>query len=52
MKAFRVLSNRTLEALAQARPRSNHALLEVPGIGPQKLEAYGSALLQVIRQLA
>jgi len=52
VKAFRVLSNRTLEALAQARPRSNHALLEVPGIGPQKLEAYGSALLQVIRQQA
>ena len=43
--AFVVLHDRTLAALAAARPSTLDALSEVPGIGPAKLEAYGKDLL-------
>jgi ATP-dependent DNA helicase RecQ len=43
--AFVVLHDRTLVALAAARPSTLDALAEVPGIGPAKLEAYGKDLL-------
>jgi ATP-dependent DNA helicase RecQ len=47
--AFVVFSDATLAELAQARPRSEEALLEVKGIGPRKLEAYGAELLAILR---
>ncbi|HET9554437.1 MAG TPA: ATP-dependent DNA helicase RecQ [Anaeromyxobacteraceae bacterium] len=47
--AFVVFSDATLAELAQARPRSEEALLEVKGIGPRKLKAYGAALLELLR---
>ncbi|CAG0998182.1 ATP-dependent DNA helicase RecQ [Planctomycetaceae bacterium] len=50
VRAFRVLSDRVLEAIAGAKPKSRDALLEVPGIGPQKLEAYGDAILRVLHE--
>lgn len=50
VRAFRVLSDRVLEAIAGAKPKSRDALLEVPGIGPQKLAAYGDAILRVLRE--
>jgi ATP-dependent DNA helicase RecQ len=43
--AYVVLHDRTLVALAAARPATLDALSEIPGIGPAKLEAYGSDLL-------
>jgi DNA topoisomerase-3 len=43
--AFRVLHDRTLLAIAAARPRDEAALLEVPGFGPALLKRYGKALL-------
>jgi ATP-dependent DNA helicase RecQ len=43
--AYVVLHDRTLAALAAARPSTLDALLEIPGIGPAKLEAYGKDLL-------
>jgi ATP-dependent DNA helicase RecQ len=46
--AFVVLHDRTLEALAAGRPASLRALSAIPGIGPAKLEAYGSALLSLL----
>ena len=46
--AFVVFSDRTLEAVVSARPTSPEALLEVPGIGPAKLEAYGDDLLDLL----
>ncbi|CAG0931978.1 partial ATP-dependent DNA helicase RecQ, partial [Planctomycetaceae bacterium] len=52
VRAFRVLSDRVLEAIAAAKPASRDALLEVPGIGPQKLAAYGDAILSVLREQA
>jgi ATP-dependent DNA helicase UvrD/PcrA len=46
--AFVVFSDRTLEAIVSARPSSPEGLLEVPGIGPAKLEAYGDDLLDLL----
>jgi ATP-dependent DNA helicase RecQ len=45
-----VFNDRTLEALARARPQDDGALLEVKGIGPAKLERYGQALLALISE--
>ena len=46
--AFVVFSDRTLEAIVSARPSSPEGLLEVQGIGPAKLEAYGDDLLDLL----
>ena len=43
--AYVVLHDRTLRALAAARPATLDALAEIPGIGPAKLEAYGRDLI-------
>ncbi len=46
--AYVVLHDRTLAALAAARPSTLDALSEIPGIGPAKLEAYGRDLLALL----
>ncbi len=46
--AYVVLHDRTLAALAAARPSTLDALSEIPGIGPAKLEAYGKDLLALV----
>jgi DNA helicase-2/ATP-dependent DNA helicase PcrA len=46
--AYVVFNDRTLEAIATLRPASEMALLDVPGIGPAKLDAYGDQLLDLI----
>jgi superfamily II DNA helicase RecQ len=43
--AFRVLTNRALLAIAEARPRSATELGAVSGVGPKVLQQYGSQLL-------
>ena len=46
--AYVVFNDRTLEALAALRPSTEHGLLQVPGIGPAKLEAYGDQILELL----
>ena len=46
--AYVVFSDATLLKIAEQRPRSDRALLAVPGIGPAKLELYGRALLETV----
>jgi DNA helicase-2/ATP-dependent DNA helicase PcrA len=46
--AFVVFNDRTLEAIVSLRPSNETALLEVPGIGPAKLDAYGDQLLDLL----
>ena len=46
--AFMVFSNRTLEEVAEHRPQTPAALLEINGIGPEKLEKYGEELLEIV----
>ena len=48
--AYVVLHDRTLAALAAARPSTLDALSEIPGIGPAKLEAYGKDLARALRR--
>jgi ATP-dependent DNA helicase RecQ len=47
--AYVVFSDATLAELALARPRDEQGLLDVKGVGPRKLEAYGVALLRLLR---
>jgi DNA topoisomerase-3 len=46
--AFRVFGDRTLLALAEARPTGEDALLAVPGLGPKLVERYGEVLLKIL----
>ena len=43
--AFLVLHDRTLVAVANARPRTPNELLAIEGIGPAKAEKFGEAIL-------
>ena len=46
--AYRVLTNRSLDALVELRPVDAEGLLAVPGIGPRTVEAYGDEILAVL----
>ncbi|HSJ85358.1 MAG TPA: ATP-dependent DNA helicase UvrD2 [Acidimicrobiia bacterium] len=48
--AYVVFNDRTLEAIAALRPTTETALLEIPGIGPAKLDAYGDQLLDLLAE--
>ena len=50
--AFVVFTDATLETVAERRPSSLQDLLAVPGVGRQKLEAYGEELLEIISTFA
>ena len=45
LPAFMVLHDRTLAAVAQARPINPKQLLEISGMGPAKVERFGEAIL-------
>jgi RecQ family ATP-dependent DNA helicase len=45
--AYVVLHDRTLTALAQARPRNPRQLLEIDGMGPAKVERFGEVILEL-----
>jgi DNA topoisomerase-3 len=46
--AFRIFGDRTLLALAEARPDGEGALLAVRGLGPKLVQRYGEALLKLL----
>ena len=50
--AYVILHDRTLAELAEQRPQSSGALLEIPGIGLAKADRYGKALLELIDEAA
>ncbi|MBX5484625.1 MAG: RecQ family ATP-dependent DNA helicase, partial [Myxococcaceae bacterium] len=47
--AFRILTDRTLAALARARPSTEEELLQVSGIGPRIAQTYGRQLVALCR---
>ncbi|MDB4991598.1 MAG: recQ [Myxococcaceae bacterium] len=47
IKPYQVFQNRTLKALCELRPESLGALREVWGIGEERVEKYGSRLLEL-----
>jgi len=48
--AFLVMHDRTLNALAAARPANPHELLAVEGMGPSKIGRFGEAILTLCRE--
>jgi DNA topoisomerase-3 len=46
--AFRILTDRTLQGIARARPASEDALRAVAGMGPSLLAKYGEVLLALV----
>jgi ATP-dependent DNA helicase RecQ len=48
--AYVILSDATLAEIALARPSTDEALLSVNGIGPRKLDAFGDAILRLVRK--
>ncbi|WP_132994079.1 DNA helicase RecQ [Gordonia zhaorongruii] len=48
LPAYTVLTNKSLEALAQVRPTSSEQLLSISGIGDAKVDRYGASILEVI----
>ena len=47
--AYVVFHNSTLAEIAERRPRSIAELASVPGVGPTKLERYGTEVLETLR---
>ena len=48
MPAYIIFHDTTLAAIAEARPQTLDELLCVPGLGPVKVERYGTALLAAL----
>jgi ribonuclease D len=48
-KPFQVLSNKTIEEIAEGNPQTIEALAAIPGMGPVKMEQYGEELLSLLR---
>ena len=46
--AFVVMSNKTLSAIASAKPRNEDDLMDIPGLGPRKSRQYGSEILDIV----
>jgi ATP-dependent DNA helicase RecQ len=44
-----VFHDKTLTAIAAARPRDRDALLRIKGLGPVKLAQYGDAVLEIVQ---
>lgn len=47
--AYVVMSDATLKAVALAAPNSPQELIQVPGIGPAKVEQFGADILEIVR---
>ena len=48
--AYVVFTDATLTAVAERKPRDSAELLDIPGIGPAKIERYGEALLELLAE--
>jgi len=49
-KAFQIMTNKALDALCVALPKSDEELLQVYGIGQAKCSEYGGEILQIINE--
>jgi DNA topoisomerase-3 len=48
MPAFRIFGDRTLRNIASSCPRTDSALLAVPGIGMGTVEKYGAQIYHLV----
>jgi RecQ family ATP-dependent DNA helicase len=51
MPPFVVLHDRTLQAIAHARPTTPNQLQEISGMGPAKVEKYGQQILEICKEI-
>ena len=52
MPPYVVFNDRTLRAIASARPRDKLDLSRIHGVGPAKIGSYGDAVLEVLARFA
>ena len=52
MPPYVIFHDSVLREMAATRPATRGALGEISGVGARKLDAYGDAFLQVIREAA
>jgi superfamily II DNA helicase RecQ len=50
LPAFRILTDKTLTAIAEDRPQTTRELLSIPGIGLQTVEKYGAKIFRIVAQ--
>ncbi|HTQ54605.1 MAG TPA: DNA topoisomerase 3 [Bryobacteraceae bacterium] len=50
--AFRIFSDRTLQAIAAQKPATIRELLEIPGVGPRLAEQYGAQIFGILARHA
>ena len=50
--AYVVMTDATLKAIASALPTSQDELLQVPGMGPVKVEQFGEDILAITQNVA
>jgi DNA topoisomerase III len=48
--AFRILSDKSLQAIAEQKPLSIRELLEIPGIGARVAEQYGAQIFRILER--
>ncbi|MFN7994759.1 MAG: DNA topoisomerase 3 [Bryobacteraceae bacterium] len=48
LPAFRILTDKALQAIASTKPASVRELLEIPGVGPKGAEQYGSQIFRIL----
>jgi DNA topoisomerase-3 len=46
--AFRILTDRALQAIAAQQPETTRELLEVPGVGLSIVEKYGARIFSIV----
>jgi DNA topoisomerase-3 len=49
--AFRIFTDKTLQAIADARPRQGAELAEVPGMSAKGVEKYGRQIFRILEQV-
>jgi DNA topoisomerase-3 len=48
--AFRILSDKSLQAIAAEKPLSIRELLEIPGVGARVAEQYGAQIFRILER--
>ena len=48
--AFRILSDKSLQAIAAEKPLSIRELLEIPGVGARLAEQYGAQIFRILER--
>jgi DNA topoisomerase-3 len=48
--AFRILSDKSLQAIAADKPATTRELLEIPGVGARVAEQYGAQIFRILER--